>query len=166
MDAVPKKNRISSSDDDVGLTDTSDEAINVHFEDLKVIDPSFVSESETRNQPSTSRDAEHQQRAYHGLEVSRREPERNRHDHDHYSPRPSTSHNYRATPRCPTSEERAEQIVCEAEAAKARILPASGNTVNFMNTATMDENYIIVGSHLDSATVETISKVTMLTLAS
>ena len=53
-----------------------------------------------------------------------------------------------------TPEKRMQDMVRQAEAAKARIFATPGMS----NSAAIDESYIVVGAHLDSNTIEKISK--------
>ena len=84
------------------------------------------------------------------------------HGNDARSLRPSTSRtpNRPYQPRLPTPEEKVDQLVRSAEAAKGRILPTPGrNLITYSNTtAFIDESYIVVGSHLDSTTIEKIEQ--------
>ena len=77
-----------------------------------------------------------------------------------YLPHPSTSHGHRYhnQPLRLTAGEQSEQITKNVEKNKVRILPAKGNydVINFKDTATIDETYVIVGSHLDSITIDKI----------
>ena len=60
-----------------------------------------------------------------------------------------------------TPEERARQIVQEAERAKAKIYSTKGNDMfnlggQLVNSAIVDENYMVVGNHIDEGTVKKI----------
>ena len=46
----------------------------------------------------------------------------------------------------------------EAENAKARIFPKTGNVKNDHTTAMMDEEYFVIGSHIDEAMQQKIIK--------
>lgn len=61
-----------------------------------------------------------------------------------------------------TSEQQADQLIREAEAAKARIFPPKGrgptsNADNFQFIAQIDQDYLVIGSHIDQVTQEKIA---------
>ena len=82
--------------------------------------------------------------------------------HDERRSRPRDNEDQR---RRPTHNERAEEVVHEAEAARARIFDIQGKkaditylndkfgkldeTTNFMHLAMVDENYLLVAAHLE-----------------
>ena len=119
---------------------SSDENLNQQFNNLGVVmDGSIAGSTGATNYNRTSG----------GCDPSNRDDQ------------PSTSsHGYErrrvSPPRVPTPEERANQLVKEAEAAKARIRPTTGK--HKLNTAQIDENYIVVGNHLDTLTTEKIER--------
>ena len=59
-------------------------------------------------------------------------------------------------------EERAEQKIKDAELARAAVFPVTGNdkfsNAQFVNTAMIDEDYIMVGSNVDEVTLNKIKK--------
>ena len=55
----------------------------------------------------------------------------------------------------PTLEDRANEILRSAEAAKGRILLSPGKV---SNTAIIDESYIVIGNHLDANTIDKIER--------
>ena len=116
---------------------------------------------------------------YQQNEYDRRDsyvPRGDRDDHDHerhrqlspqhmgvastsrHSPGMMTSH----APRQMTPEEKSDKIIRDAEASKARILPATGNDIpsflHHTHSVLTDENFLVVGSHMDSGTVDKIQR--------
>ena len=76
--------------------------------------------------------------------------------------RPSTS---RGNPTMLTAQERADELICEAEGAKAKIFDVPGNQLinrnlsnEFFKSTMIDESYMLVASHLDQATHDKIIK--------
>ena len=57
-----------------------------------------------------------------------------------------------------TPEQRMDQKIRNAEMSKAVMFPVTGkhNTEQFINTAMIDEEYMVVGSHVDNSTVQKI----------
>ena len=55
-----------------------------------------------------------------------------------------------------TPEERAAKHIKDAEMAKARILPSNDKQFLHNFSAVTDENYIVVGGHVDLNTMEKI----------
>ena len=61
-----------------------------------------------------------------------------------------------------TSEEQADKLIREAETAKARIFPPKGqNSVdpNFKSIAVMDQDYLVMGSHINENTQENMGAI-------
>ena len=60
----------------------------------------------------------------------------------------------------PTPEENADEMIRNAKRAKAKILPPKGkdDRENFMFIAQVDQDYVMVGTHLDETTKEKIVK--------
>ena len=56
-----------------------------------------------------------------------------------------------------TPEEKAEHYVRDAETSKARILPATGR-FHHMHSVLTNENFLIVGSHVDQGTVKKMQR--------
>ena len=60
-----------------------------------------------------------------------------------------------------TPEQILEQKIRDAENAKARMFPIKGknpNNCDFVSTSLMDENYLMVGAHLDQQMIEKIQR--------
>lgn len=55
-------------------------------------------------------------------------------------------------------EEQADEMIHQAEAAKSKIFPPKGDFLNndFQFIAEMDQDYMVVGSHIDEATRDKI----------
>ena len=63
--------------------------------------------------------------------------------------------------REPTPDERADEVIRQAELAKVQIFPVAGKVAipeNFCHTAVIDERYMIVGGHVDEAMYSKIEK--------
>ena len=54
-------------------------------------------------------------------------------------------------------EEHITQKIKDAEAAKATMFPITGKHVGLVNTAKIDEGYMVVGGHLDQSMVQKIA---------
>ena len=131
--AVQTKNHNGSSSEDFDVN-TSDEIINAEFGSLNVISGPFVDDmAGPSGQGETAKRARSRSRLapIWGGEVETRQPE-------FMGP-----------------EDRSAQILREAEAAKARILPTPGK---FLHTVMVDETYIVVANHVDDNTVARIQK--------
>ena len=156
--AVPRKDRNSSSSEEE-IINTSDEI------DLAPLN-------------GVLSDVNNHQHNFPLQDVRRREDQQaprgqQRNDRYHYTrpieeqPQPGTSDGRRGFGTLPyqmTPEEKAQKMIREAEAAKARIFAAPG-IENFAShwegltpTAVCDEGYIVVSGHLDESTVVRISK--------
>ena len=146
-----EKININSSSEEENLVDTSDEFANDSSINIEQIQQKAIIDfiAAARND---SREVHHDQNK-----------QENRSYNDN---RPSTSTqgayvNHRQSPR-----ERGEQLIREAETAKAKIYEVPGTndliennlTTQFMRSALMDESFLLVASHLDSGTHEKIIK--------
>ena len=55
-----------------------------------------------------------------------------------------------------TPEERLDEKIREAETRKADVFPITGKTLHHANTAQIDEKYMVIGGHLDKATIQKV----------
>ena len=77
-------------------------------------------------------------------------------------PQPSSSRSqdqyHRNRPREVTPEDKAKQIIRNAELTKEQLLPKTGKNYFDYSTAVIDKTFFVVGSNLDLATIEKIQK--------
>ena len=151
-DAVPQKNRISSSSDEV---DTSDELINLPFEGLTVMDNSVIADNLNPSEgyhPVRNEDF--------GCDGGRSSKEGDQLMQN--SPQLSSSRGqdqyHRNRPREVTPEDKAKQIIRNAELTKEQLLPKTGKNFFDYSAAVIVETFFVVGSNLDLATIEKIQK--------
>ena len=139
--ALPSREGNSSSSDE--MIDTSDEHLNNELEGLKIIGYGMNDFSDERRESRTDDDR-------HWERDSERRP---------ITPaRPTTSRPL-LPPRQLTPEEKAEGYLREVEASKARILPSTGKVIlSDTHSVLTDENFLVVGSHVDQNMVEKIQK--------
>ena len=130
-DKMLQKRKSSSSEE----ADTSDELLQIQFDNMQVLHDIAAFSDDRR---------------HHGQEVDTVD----RPDNTIQMPGTSQAH-HRDPPREMTPEEKATQKIKDAEAAKAAMFPIKGKQTSqfFCQTALIDESYMVIGGHLDAATL-------------
>ena len=132
-DAVVKKQISSSSEDQ----DISDGALELEFNNLTMMHGNFSDDDHSRS--PAPRESMSFKGRYSGEEFCE----------------------CNSPPR-PTPDQVMDKRIRDAEAAKAQIFPKPGKNLhqscNFGKTSDMDESYMIVGAHVDTAMVEKMQK--------
>ena len=129
------------------MIDTSDEMLNVNFQELNFIARHIVDSNDHRQPNRGNRECNRTE------SIGRRSQ----------SPR---RYQQSAPPHALTPEEKVDRLICEAEAVKARILPATGKDKNphkldsyqDSHSVFMDEGFLVVGGHVDPLMVEKIQR--------